>query len=146
MIEKYGFSPRLVELEIARNVITESGGLTAEIIFRLRQRGFKVIWDGFEGNFLALEQTPHVEIDELKLDLRLFEGKRVASTVRDVFERAAHRTLPVSVEGIESAEQATMLRRSTFLVLFSILMIILLVVTSLVRRNCLKTLTLITTR
>ena len=112
MIEEYQISPRLVELEVARNVVSDSHGISYEIMAKLRQLGFKVVLDGFDGNFFALEQVDHIEVDELKLDLRVFEGKADSNTVREIFNRASFMGLPITTEGIETAEQVTMLRRS----------------------------------
>lgn len=108
---KYQIPPRMIDIEVARNAFFEAREITANVTAELRQKGFKVILDGFDGDFVPLDTLPGLSIDELKLDLRDINMRTETSRVREIFTQAKQIGIPVSVEGIESMEQVTFLRK-----------------------------------
>jgi EAL domain-containing protein (putative c-di-GMP-specific phosphodiesterase class I) len=78
---------------------------------RLRQAGFRVIVDGFNGDYISLSAIESLSADILKLDLRRFDGRQNQGALHAVFEQARRLKMSVAVEGIESMEQLSMLRK-----------------------------------
>ena len=109
-VSRYKIPPRMLELEIARNAFTEAGEVTNHIAEGLRQKGFKIILDGFDGDFIPINAMT-LNVDELKLDIRRFEMRDHAGYIRNVFAQAKQLPQDISVEGIESMEQVTALRK-----------------------------------
>ena len=78
---------------------------------RLRQAGFRVIVDGFNGDYISLSAIESLSADILKLDLRRFDGRQNQGALNAVFDQARKLKMSVAVEGIESMEQLSMLRK-----------------------------------
>ena len=111
MLKKYRIPPRYLEVEIAENAYLESPQSVLETEEKLRQLGFRVIMDGFNGDYISLSTIDRLSVDVLKLDLRRFDGRQNQGALNAVFEQARKININVAVEGIESMEQLTMLRR-----------------------------------
>ena len=111
MLKKYRIPPRYLEVEIAENAYLESPQSVLETEEKLRQLGFRVIMDGFNGDYISLSTIDRLTVDVLKLDLRRFDGRQNQGALNAVFEQARKININVAVEGIESMEQLTMLRR-----------------------------------
>ena len=85
--------------------------MLTDVVARLQQAGFRVILDGFNGDYIKLSSVGQMSTDQLKLDLRSegLDGKPEA--LPPVFEQAKTLHLNLLAEGIESMEQLTMLRK-----------------------------------
>lgn len=109
MIQKYRIPPRYLEIEIAENAYTEAKETVMELTSALRAKGFRVVLDGFDGNFFQLESVLQSEpVDILKLDLRYIENENITSA----FEQARTLNLDLLAEGIENMDQIKILRKS----------------------------------
>lgn len=111
MLKKYRIPPRCLEIEIAENAYLQSSHAVLEAESKLRQAGFRVIVDGFNGDYISLSAIESLSADMLKLDLRRFDGRQSQSALNAVFEQARNLHMTVAVEGIESMEQLAMLRK-----------------------------------
>lgn len=111
MLKKYRIPPRFLELEIAQNAYRDNPGMVSEVAGALRQMGFKVVMDGFDGDFIAINMLKGVEIDALKLDIRFMKGNALNS-FPELFGQAKKLGIDMSVEGIENTEQITNLRKA----------------------------------
>ena len=111
MLKKYRIPPRYLEIEIAENAYLESAHAVLETEKRLRQDGFRVVMDGFNGDYIALNAVEGLEADILKLDLRRFGGSQNQAALGGVFEQARKLQLTLAAEGIENMEQLGMLRK-----------------------------------
>ena len=111
MVKKYRIPPRCLEIEIAENAYLQSPRSVLEAEARLRQAGFRVIVDGFNGDYISLSAIESLSADVLKLDLRRFDGRQNQGALNAVFEQARNLNMVVAVEGIESMEQLSMLRK-----------------------------------
>lgn len=111
MLKKYRIPPRYLEVEIAENAYLQSPESVLETEERLRQDGFRVIMDGFNGDYISLSTIDKLSVDLLKLDLRRFDGRQNQGALNAVFEQARKINLKVAVEGVENMEQLTMLRK-----------------------------------
>ena len=111
MLKKYRIPPIYLEIEIAENAYLQSGHVVAETEEKLRQSGFRVVMDGFDGDFIALNTIESIKADTMKLDLRRFNGKVNQSMLNTIFDQARNLKLTLSAEGIENMEQMNMLRK-----------------------------------
>lgn len=111
MLVQYKVPPRSVEVEIAKNAYTHSPKSVEDIAGSLRRQGFKVVCDGFDGDYIALNMLEGMELDALKLDLR-FMPERDYNNIEAIFEQARKLGVELTVAGIENTEQITYLKRS----------------------------------
>ena len=112
MIRKYHIPPRYLDIEVARNVYTETHGVIQEVESSLRQSGFKVIMDGFDGDFIAMESGDVTNADCWKLDLRYFmKRNQNISSVKSIFDQARKLGISIAVEGVENMEQVSVLKK-----------------------------------
>ncbi len=111
MIKKYRIPPRYLDIEIAQNAYPATHGAMAEVETQLRQSGFRVVLDGFDGNFLALNSGETSHADVWKLDLRYFSQKNQGA-IQGVFDQARKLQISLFAEGIENMEQVSALRKS----------------------------------
>ena len=109
MIDKYKIPPRYIEAEIAMNAFTEATDAVIEEVKNIRNKGFKVILDGFNGDYVALSDVSNADIDEMKLDLRNLSNEKNAPAI---LSRAKEMHYTISAVGIETMEQVTMLKRN----------------------------------
>lgn len=112
LVKKYRIPPRCLEIEIAEAAYLNAAHSVVEIEAQLRTEGFRVILDGFDGDFIVLKDLDDISADAIKLDLRRFARKQDPNAVMDLFVQAHRQNLNLTVEGIESMEQLTLLRRS----------------------------------
>ena len=112
LIKKYRIPPRYLEIEIAENAYLNATDSVRAIEEKLRAQGFRVVMDGFDGDFIILKNTDHIMADALKLDLRRFAGKQNPAAVSAVFAQARTMKLNLIAEGIESMEQLAILRKA----------------------------------
>ena len=111
MIKKYRIPPRSLEIEIAENAYLQSADAVIEAEGRLRQAGFRVVLDGFNGDYVALSAVDNLAADVLKLDLRQFPGSQNQGSLSGLFDQARKLGLTLATEGIENMEQLGMLRK-----------------------------------
>lgn len=111
MLKKYRIPPLYLEIEIAENAYLQSGHVVMETEEKLRQSGFRVVMDGFDGDFIALNSIESIKADAMKLDLRRFGGKINQTILNTIFDQASNLKLTLSAEGIENMEQMNMLRK-----------------------------------
>lgn len=111
MLKKYRIPPRSLEIEIAENAYLQSSHAVLETEAKLRQAGFRVAVDGFNGDYIALSSVENLQADVLKLDLRRFSGSQNQGALNALFEQARKLRYSLSVEGIENMEQLGMLRK-----------------------------------
>lgn len=111
MLKKYRIPPRYLEVEIAENAYLNSPESVIETEEKLRQAGFRVIMDGFNGDYISLSTIDKLSVDVLKLDLRRFDGRQNQGALNGVFDQGRKLSMNISVEGIENMEQLSMLRK-----------------------------------
>lgn len=111
MLNKYHIPPRILELEIARIAYVQNPKTTNDVAGTLRQMGFKVMMDGFDGDYISVNMLENVEADALKLDLR-FMANYENNDIGAIFEQARKLNIDVLAEGIENTEQITTLKKA----------------------------------
>ncbi len=110
LIQKYRLPPRCIEFDIAHNAYLEARSITSEFEKRAQQKGFRIVVDGFKGDFFALRspETPPYA-DAYKLDLRFCKDNK---GIGSIAEQARNMQISVIAEGIENMEQMSLLRKS----------------------------------
>lgn len=110
ILEKYRIPPRALELEISIKAFVQSPTTTVEVAGALRRHGFKVIMDGFNGDYISVNMLKGMETDSLKLDLRAC-GNLEFGAMAAIFDQARKLNVEMSAEGVENAAQVTDLKR-----------------------------------
>ncbi len=110
LVRKYEIPPRYLEIEISETAYVQCESEARELEHKLRQAGFRVMADGFSGDFVSINTLRRCEIDAVKMDLRFFTGKE-PELLRNAFDQARGIGKPIVAVGIENAEQLTQLRR-----------------------------------
>lgn len=111
MLDKYHIPPRALELEIAKNAYVQSPKTTNDVAGVLRRLGFKVVMDGFDGDYISVSMMKGMEADALKLDLR-FISEYENTDIEAIFDQARKLNIEIFPEGIENTEQITNLKKA----------------------------------
>ena len=112
-MERYHIPPRCIQLEISRSAYIETPAATLEVETALRQLGFRVSIDGFDGDYIALNMLERTQADALNLNLNYLRN-RDQGTLEAIFAQARKLKVDIMALGIESTEQITHLKRAGF--------------------------------
>jgi EAL domain-containing protein (putative c-di-GMP-specific phosphodiesterase class I) len=108
-----GLEPSAVTLELTETVRPSGSGPTAEAVKDARDAGFEVWFDDFGTGWASLQELVAYRLDGIKID-RSFAaqlGRHVDNTVvRAITTAAAELGLGVTMEGVETREQAGLAR------------------------------------
>ena len=111
MLKKYRIPPKYLDIDIAKSAYLETHGALGDTIAQLQQMGFRVILDGFDGDYIGLSAVGEMGTDVLKLDLRSAELANKTTSLPAIFAQARSLRLTLLAEGIESADQLNALRK-----------------------------------
>ncbi len=108
-----GLAPRYLKLEITESAVMEDPALAVEVLSALRDLGVRIAMDDFGTGYSSLSYIHSLPLDTLKIDQsfvnRMKSDPRSLEIVRTVVNLAQNLNLDVVSEGVESAEQATIL-------------------------------------
>jgi EAL domain-containing protein (putative c-di-GMP-specific phosphodiesterase class I) len=108
-----GVDPSAVTLELTETARPAGPGLNVDRIARARAAGFQVWFDDFGSGWAALQELLSFPLDGIKID-RSFAaelGRHIDNTiVRAMAQAAGELGLKVTIEGVETAEQAVIAR------------------------------------
>ena len=112
---QYNLPPELMRIEITETAYTGESEAVDKLTADLHTRGFSTYMDDFGTGQSTLAMLKNVNVDVIKLD-RTFvptdrDQGRSAQIVSSMLEMAQSLHLPVEVEGVETNEQANMLRQ-----------------------------------
>lgn len=107
MSHKYHVPPTYVDIEIAQNAYLECETAVREAETQLRQAGFRVIIDDFDGNFSAMNLLSLCHADAIKMDLRT----KSIEDVEELYEQTQKMNFPIIVESIENSKQLGAIRQ-----------------------------------
>ena len=110
LVKQYEIPPRYLEIEISEAAYVQCEAEAREVEYKLRRAGFRVMADGFSGDFVSISTLRHCDIDAVKMDLRFFSGKD-PDQLRSAFDQAKGIGKPIIAVGIENAEHLSILRR-----------------------------------
>jgi len=109
----FGLDPRRVELEITESVLMRSVDETVNTLKALRAMGPRIAVDDFGTGYSSLSYLRRFPIDTLKLDQSFIQDsvkdRGTAAIVAGVIDMAHGLGLEVIAEGVETAEQRTLL-------------------------------------
>ncbi|MGN0741281.1 MAG: EAL domain-containing protein [Candidatus Fimadaptatus sp.] len=114
MLERYRVPPRYVQLEISKTSYIQTPLATLEVETALRQLGFKVAIDGFDGDYISLNMLERTNADSLNLNLAYLRQKD-QDTLEAIFAQARKLKVDIVALSIESTEQITHLKRAGYL-------------------------------
>ena len=112
---QYNLPPELMRIEITETAYTGESEAVDKLTADLHTRGFSTYMDDFGTGQSTLAMLKNVNVDVIKLD-RTFvpadgdQGSR-AQIITSMLDMAQSLHLPVVVEGVETNEQANMLRQ-----------------------------------
>lgn len=111
---QYNLPPELMRIEITETAYTGEYEAVDKLTADLHTRGFSTYMDDFGTGQSTLAMLKNVNVDVIKLD-RTFvptdrDQGRSAQIVSSMLEMAQSPHLPVVIEGVETDEQANMLR------------------------------------
>lgn len=111
---KHNLTPDNLHLEITETAYTEDSVQLIEGVTKLKESGFKIEMDDFGSGYSSLNMITELPIDLLKLDMRFIQAKKKSCYAEDMIEfvinLAKRLNLEVIAEGIETKEQADLLR------------------------------------
>ena len=110
LIREYQIPPRYVEFDIAQNAYIEAKDITLQFEKNVQQKGFRIVVDGFRGDFFALHSEGGApNADAYKLDLRFNPDD---DNIAFIAGQAQNMQVDLIAEGIESMKQMSILRKS----------------------------------
>jgi diguanylate cyclase (GGDEF)-like protein/PAS domain S-box-containing protein len=113
--EEAGLEASQVVLEITETAVMEDTALAIETLGRLRARGFQVAVDDFGTGYSSLAYLRNLPITSLKIDrsfvCAITEDRDALAIVASIIDLARAVGVHVVAEGVETAQQAALLRR-----------------------------------
>lgn len=112
-VKESGLAFERVLLEVTESVFVADKDLVADRLRKLRAKGFRIAIDDFGTGYSSLQYLQQFDFDVLKIDksfvdrLGTEDDTGMVQTVLDLAQRMGATTV---AEGIESAQQATLLR------------------------------------
>ena len=113
MLERYRIPPRSIQLEISKNAYIQTPLATLEVETALRQLGFKVAMDGFDGDFISVNMLEQTHADCLNLNLAYLRQKD-QDTLEAIRAQAQKLKVDIMALSIETTEQITYLKRAGY--------------------------------
>jgi diguanylate cyclase (GGDEF)-like protein/PAS domain S-box-containing protein len=114
ILDATGLDPRLLKLEITESVVMESVESAAGTLEKLRALGVELSIDDFGTGYSSLSYLHKLPIDTLKIDRsfvsRMAENNENKEIVRTIIMLAKTLGMGVIAEGVETREQAELLR------------------------------------
>ncbi|WP_263385672.1 EAL domain-containing protein [Granulicella arctica] len=106
--------PRELQLEITESIFLKDAERIGTIFNAIRQKGVSIGFDDFGTGYSSLRYLERYPIDTLKIDQsfvqNMSENATRASIVKMIIQLAHEIGITVSAEGVETEEQATLLR------------------------------------
>ena len=115
LIERRGFPPQHVRLEVSENAVMADPQRTADVLAGLRAIGVGISLDDFGAGHSSLGHLKHLALDELKIDrsfvMGLTRDAHDAAIVQSTVEMARRLGLHVVAEGVEDPHAWTLLEQ-----------------------------------
>ena len=103
----------LIQLEITESVLLENAALIRDTVSRLRANGVKILIDDFGTGYSSMSMLKEVKVDGVKLDKSFLAGvgsPRTDTLLRSTISMCRSLDMEVTVEGVETAQEAAFLR------------------------------------
>lgn len=117
LVTRHKIPPALLNLELTESAFMDDPAAMIRTVGKLRDAGFLVMMDDFGSGYSSLNLLKDIPVDLLKIDMKFLsdEGDRSGRSRRilsAVIRMARGLRLPVTVEGVETREQAEFLRNA----------------------------------
>ncbi|WP_159950111.1 EAL domain-containing protein [Rhizobium sp. 18065] len=114
VFKETGIEPSRTVLEMTESYFIQSPERARAALERLRQIGLRIALDDFGAGFSSVGYLRQFGFDRMKIDrsmvLALEEGHRAVETLQATVALARSLDIPVTAEGVETEQQAVMLR------------------------------------
>ena len=114
-LSESGLAAHRLELELTESAYLDAGERTLRTLHDLRHAGVRIVLDDFGTGYSALSYIASFQCDGVKIDasfIRDLESNACkAAVVRAIGQLAADLAIPVTAEGVETAEQLAMVRQ-----------------------------------
>ena len=115
VLESAGVAPQLLEIEIPEGALFENLEASTGILQRLRELGVRLSIDDFGTGCSSFAYMARFPVQTLKIDRSLVQelpgSKPQRTVVQAIIELAHHLGMDVVAEGVETADQSSMLKR-----------------------------------
>jgi len=114
-LREHRLPPRCLWLEVAESAITRDLDAVTAVLHELRDTGVRLALDDFGAGHTVLHGLHLLPFDAIKIDQKLVRGqwhdkRRYAGILHAILELAHNLQLTVVAEGVESADQLTLLQ------------------------------------
>jgi EAL domain-containing protein (putative c-di-GMP-specific phosphodiesterase class I) len=113
-LREAGLAPAWLKLEITEGVIMQDVEATIKTLWQLKELGVQLAIDDFGTGYSSLAYLKRLPLDILKIDRAFINGigqdSEDTAIVRAIIAMAKSLNLSITGEGIETAEQAALLR------------------------------------
>jgi diguanylate cyclase (GGDEF)-like protein/PAS domain S-box-containing protein len=114
ILHETGLNPSRLELEITETALILNKQLAATILMQLKAIGIKIALDDFGTGYSSMSYVQSFPFDRLKIDrsfVAAMNGDRKSRAIVEAIISLAHSLdIPVVAEGVETEEQASLLR------------------------------------
>ena len=114
VLHETGLNPSRLELEITETALILNKQLAATILMQLKAIGIKIALDDFGTGYSSMSYVQSFPFDRLKIDrsfVAAMNGDRKSRAIVEAIISLAHSLdIPVVAEGVETEEQASLLR------------------------------------
>jgi EAL domain-containing protein (putative c-di-GMP-specific phosphodiesterase class I) len=114
-LETSGLAPSRLELEVTENIVMRDWDKVHEQLDRVRARGVSLVLDDFGTGYSSMSYLWKFNFDKLKIDRSFTQAvsgsEEARSILRSLVVMARSLKLPLVVEGVETLEQASFLRK-----------------------------------
>ena len=116
ILHETGFDPNRLELEITEGIFISDPDDTAETIRKLREIGVRIALDDFGTGYSSMSYLREFRLDRIKIDRtfvdQMSESVESRELVAKMIELGGALGLSVTAEGVETEDQARMLKES----------------------------------
>jgi EAL domain-containing protein (putative c-di-GMP-specific phosphodiesterase class I) len=116
VLRESGVSPEFLLLELTESVVMEDYGAVLRQMNLLRNTGIRIAMDDFGTGYSSLSYLQKLPIDMLKIDRsfieRLSDPDGTRAIVEAVITMGTHLGLEIVAEGVETAEQQSILQQA----------------------------------
>lgn len=114
ILSHYGLGHNALKLEVTESAYTESADTVIQVVEDLRDKGYLVGMDDFGTGYSSLSMLSAMPVDFLKMDQtfirRVGKSEKDTQLVALILNTAENLKMPVIAEGVEVAEQLTILK------------------------------------
>ena len=114
-LETSGLKPERLELEVTESIMMQDWSKVRDQLRAVRKRGASVVLDDFGTGYSSMSYLWKFDFDKIKIDRSFTQAVSTSHEARSILRAlvvmARSLKLPVVVEGVETREQAVILRK-----------------------------------